>query len=283
VPATHEEAMWLRIDVEPVAILERARPGGLQRLADVLRLQVVRRPRRRSVLERVVREPPDARAVDVHGEDLAVGLVVVRVRDGLRGHGSVVRREHQGLGVRAEPGVVRPPAVGAVHHPPQPGAVRVDHVDGEAAAARVVPVGGECDPLAVGGPVAHGVRPGPLGQAPDAAGLAVLGVHDVEVLVPGPPGPEHYPLAVRRGGRERVVPATHGELLDRDVRILLLVVVAKRHGGHVNLCPLAREVWPDAGVDDPLPLPVPCRGEGVAREDSPATTGTVGVDNEQPR
>ncbi|CAM0146601.1 unnamed protein product [Urochloa decumbens] len=273
--------MWLGIDVEPVAILERALPGGLQRLADVHRLEVVWRPRRRPVLERVVREPPDAGPVDVDGEDLAVGLVVVRVRDGLRGHGGVVRREHQLLGVRTEPGVVRPAAVGAVHDAAKPGAVGVDHVHGEAAGAGIVPVGGERDPLAVGGPVAHGVRPGPLRQAPQATGLAVLGVHDVEVLVPGPPRPEHHPLAVRRGRRERVVPSAGGELLDRDAA--RVVLAAECHGHHVHLCPLAGEVRPDAGVDNPFPLPVPCRGERVAGEDFPAAAGAVGVDHEQPR
>jgi hypothetical protein len=50
----------LGINFEPVAIHERTLPGGSQRLADVPRLEEVWRPRRRAVLERVVRETPEA-------------------------------------------------------------------------------------------------------------------------------------------------------------------------------------------------------------------------------
>lgn len=218
-----------------------------------------------------MREASDVRPIDSDGEDLPVRLVVVGIGDGFRRHRPVVRREHQALGVGAEPGVVRPSPAPAVHHPPQPSAVWVHHVDGEAPAARVVPVRGEGNPLAVRRPVAHGVAPGPLGQPVDPRALALHRVHDVQILVPGAPRAEDHPFAVGGRGRERVVRAPRRQLLDRWLCIpsIVVVFVGQRDGNDVHLGTLGSEVGAIASVDGPLPLPVPRRRESDARENLP--------------
>uniref|UniRef100_A0A5K0Z175 Uncharacterized protein n=1 Tax=Nymphaea colorata TaxID=210225 RepID=A0A5K0Z175_9MAGN len=247
--------------LEPHAITKLAGPSHpfCMGLDHVVGLDELGPPGGRAIFIRVVGHAPDSGPVQPDREDVPIGLVVVRVRDRLGRYGRVVRCENQPARVRTEPGVVRSPARPALNQLPQPGPVRMNQVDLEAAASRVITVRREGDPFPVRRPRAHRIGPVPLRQPPQPAALALNGVHYVEVLVPRPARPENHKFSVRRRRRKSVV-AVAGQSDDPGASgVRIGIGEANRdnvHRGH-----LAGEGGPYARIDDVLPLVVPSCSE----------------------